>query len=520
MTQEASISPQRYFSTNHSPLSYSKTDPETTKLRYLIHTESEDLVLHTAQDFLSKAMLKAFCSKDPDSIKKELESFGCTSLFHCGKLIGDYEHYYQCLDCDKFKTNEIGFQTVICKDCFENSDHKDHRILLLTHNEAAGPATCDCGNEDYLDLAGFCKSHSNLHQNLEEILLKVPTELKNAFNSIFRNIFYTVFSCFEEAEYLTQIFPHGEESRKTVDVFTKVSLVILDCIRVFSKCIKISKVFIFMVSSLFRSQLPSDNCILLHDCKDLSPSRDSTNKKPHQCQCTILELILRFMKFLPRQAQTDLTKLFTELLVDQDFRLQIAKSIGAYIGFLYVPLLENIEEIKGEDMLFCDVLRLSGQIYNNQDQCLALIDENEFIVENIYNSMINIIKEHDYPSKEIRIQLWEIGKILSYCFFRHTKEAGLALINETGYFERIFDMLSLCVTKFFYSSTIKIGTRLPDIDYELMGDTLAIAKTVQEFIEEGCKVFSYIEDTNTQREVAVKFSKELVQCLSSCRGST
>lgn len=67
----------------------------------------------------------------------------------CGKSMKDEIGYY-CFDCFEDR------KTIICEDCFDNSDHYGHRIFYTTQKQGC----CDCGDQE--TLFSHVKSVSNL----------------------------------------------------------------------------------------------------------------------------------------------------------------------------------------------------------------------------------------------------------------------------------------------------------------------------------------------------------------------
>ena len=116
-------------------------------------------------------------SKTPEELAKEFDDSGIVFSTPCGKSIEPNEYFYRCLDCDKFRNMDSSFITVICKYCFEKSNHEGHRVFMsLKNNTSTG--ICDCGDPECLEVEGFCADHQYVKNNPEEILEKFPPRLK------------------------------------------------------------------------------------------------------------------------------------------------------------------------------------------------------------------------------------------------------------------------------------------------------------------------------------------------------
>jgi len=79
------------------------------------------------------------------------------------------------MDCEKDPT------AIICKSCFEKSDHKGHRVVL--NRTVSG--CCDCGDPEAWDSKHFCTDHAGYQKSPEEILKKIPQKIMEQANVVF-----------------------------------------------------------------------------------------------------------------------------------------------------------------------------------------------------------------------------------------------------------------------------------------------------------------------------------------------
>lgn len=72
----------------------------------------------------------------------------------CGAEIKSTDGFcYRCFDCQESDG------VILCKACFDRSDHTGHRVQRDTHNV---DGTCDCGEADLLNPQGFCPDHTGI----------------------------------------------------------------------------------------------------------------------------------------------------------------------------------------------------------------------------------------------------------------------------------------------------------------------------------------------------------------------
>lgn len=67
----------------------------------------------------------------------------------CQKTIVTNDVVFRCFDCGHTKFH------CYCVDCFELSDHKNHRKNIMTNCTGL----CDCGDKDSIKPEGFCCHH-------------------------------------------------------------------------------------------------------------------------------------------------------------------------------------------------------------------------------------------------------------------------------------------------------------------------------------------------------------------------
>ena len=72
----------------------------------------------------------------------------------CGARIGQSNMAYKCLDCGADPT------CIMCVPCFLQSPCSNHRFRLVR----SGDGTCDCGDPEAWNPAGFCKMHRSSHE--------------------------------------------------------------------------------------------------------------------------------------------------------------------------------------------------------------------------------------------------------------------------------------------------------------------------------------------------------------------
>ena len=90
----------------------------------------------------------------------------------CGKAIQAGLALYGCRDCGQDET------CVMCSECFNVSEHKNHNYRIATTD---GNGFCDCGDPEAFTKFYMCKIHEELAKkevSPEEVLESFPEDLR------------------------------------------------------------------------------------------------------------------------------------------------------------------------------------------------------------------------------------------------------------------------------------------------------------------------------------------------------
>lgn len=93
----------------------------------------------------------------------------------CAKYLKSGDVAWKCLDCQKHNSS------IICKECFDNSDHTGHRVQLKRNVGGC----CDCGNPDDWDPNNYCTNHQGFNQDMTDIKSHLPPEIYQAADQVF-----------------------------------------------------------------------------------------------------------------------------------------------------------------------------------------------------------------------------------------------------------------------------------------------------------------------------------------------
>ena len=127
-------------------------------------------------NYLDKAKELLFDSSNPVQVMREIWDDNL-SLGVCAKpLKSGVDIAWKCEDCEKDPT------CIICKDCFEKSNHEGHRVWLKTNVSGC----CDCGDPEAWDEKGCCPDHKGIDSSKDSALNALPPKVRQNAPIVFK----------------------------------------------------------------------------------------------------------------------------------------------------------------------------------------------------------------------------------------------------------------------------------------------------------------------------------------------
>ena len=127
--------------------------------------KTKDQVIKSLKEFLKNSLVQLYGSSekaDYGSILAFINQDGASAV--CAKQLSFGDVAWRCLDCEKDPT------CIICKDCFEKSNHEGHRVQLKRNIGGC----CDCGDPEAWDENNFCSDHKGYKVDPKDLLEKIP----------------------------------------------------------------------------------------------------------------------------------------------------------------------------------------------------------------------------------------------------------------------------------------------------------------------------------------------------------
>lgn len=229
----------------------------------------------------------------------------------CRKTLTFQDVGYSCLDCQKDPT------CIICKECFENGDHKGHRCFLKQNIGGM----CDCGDEEAWNKEGNCKNHTGYVEEDNYVDEETKTNIQRSI----KQVSITIFRALEIAIKM--------KSEATIKYLGRLLANFLSFLEEF--CEKYPTMVPIVAKAVY-SPLSSDfeqEVYFQHNENDHSGRIKII--KPRVNNSSLISLILRYNLVFDNQMQKKFCDFFISMFTDNKFKLSFApKYIQALNFFL------------------------------------------------------------------------------------------------------------------------------------------------------------------------------------------
>jgi len=399
------------------------------------------------------------------------QGFNLSNKTTCGKHITMNEVYFRCIDCDIMTHPD--FHALLCANCFEKSDHKNHRVLRVQKLNP-GAATCDCGDAEAFNPQGFCPDHQPKAINIQELLEKFPNEILKNYQAVLKKGLYGAVSLFEIAERC-----EGRAISRSVKILAeKVMEKLLDF---WSLCYtEINESFLPILSITLKSQFESPFNKVWHDCEDMKAETDLKFidiEQERTCSCTILGNLFRLGIKMDQESQSKLEKMLVECVKDSDFREYVAIEFTKYNHFFYNYQTKNDHhEVNNQSRL----LRMQMQLYQKEESLMKIMELGHF------SNFVSVIKRALFSAQSVNYDLYhivaDIRSAIIY-FLVPTYQTAGKVIKSSDLIKEFLDIFMNFEMLFFYEGKVYVGLFEHLVNYRSINRGLMIEKVLCQPIE-------------------------------------
>jgi len=458
------------------------------------------LLKNHANRWLGHLVQIIFNNVQLEALKEEFKRLGLSFDTICGRFIGPDEIYFRCLDCDRFKDTSSSIYALLCSNCFDNSSHEGHRVLMVKKDDNCS-ATCDCGDHTAFDPSGFCSSHQPKEYCVKETLGKFPQSFLQKVLIVLKNAFYGVISLFELS------FAANDKVKEALSALAQVTLegTLVFC----GICSEdVNEAFLVVFGELFKSNFIPNYNKLWHFCSDVTAEKgvkalDPAN--PHECSCTLTANLLRIANTAEPEVQTRLQKIFVECAKEPSFKVFLLKEFTKYVHFLYSQsyISDNYDDINNSKLL-----NMKAQLYGSEDLCLEALNSGHFL--NLVGVMKKAIHSASQANHEVYHITSDIRTALIY-FLNGKSQTSNLLLKNTGLISQVLEVLMNFQVKFTYEGNFHIGLFDHQVNYKCINRGLMIEKVISQILEQGIRLMA---DYPEEERLAClrKLFKEWLSC--------
>lgn len=317
----------------------------------------------------------------------------------CGKKMTLNDVGYSCLDCQMDPT------CIICKECFENSNHKGHRFQIKPNVSGM----CDCGDPEAWKEQGNCSKHGGF---LEEDNI-LSEETKRKIVKEFKRFLYYVIQALEL-------------NKNCKSARIKISEQLLDLVKGVMKLNKKYATIACLFGKAFYEPFSKDfeGVKLWHRCTASIPEKEPESML--ECSCTPLRALLRVNIYLKVELQDLLNEFFMFMFADYKFKRHLAIEFTRMINFQIN--WNRIGKIEDDKSAVSKLLQISIQIMTSGQLALDAIEE--VGISNILEGLQKLVEKYKKPNGYLKFDDQFINLIWMNLHYTLMKRSALKKIFE------------------------------------------------------------------------------------------
>jgi len=426
--------------------------------------------------------------KDFDLIKV-LRSKNSTNQNACTMSLPNGTPAWICETCRKDE------YSVICMKCFDQGNHKDHKVTLRLSVDGC----CDCGDPEALKESGFCSEHKGIMCSNEEIEIYINKTFNNDYRliseikSIFDEFFHSLANIIEELE--KNLYSKNQlnfnNSSWLINNLTE-ALDNLDIICEANSALRLIAVDFFEKNYSFKTKhiclqfIERDNQVIIE--------KINYNEEIHPCKCSFLQNLLRIWdKSL--ETKYDIQNFFFNFLKSYKFKFLYGY---CYISLYDILLINDSQQIKN----------FSFQIMLNEEISIKLISSSDFVNYLFYKLFYLVNDFTSNRTNELKILDDIITEFfLDMCYMLKPKSAEIFAKN-INYYLWFIDILPLIQ----YANRVKFSKTF---QYEAYNENLIMVEYYLLNLFSLIITIIDIDKNDTLQEIIIYLLEKIYICLNN-----
>ncbi|KAL4461517.1 hypothetical protein ABPG74_016141 [Tetrahymena malaccensis] len=341
---------------------------------------------------------------------EELSAFwktGNNIKVYCGKILKINDVGYKCYDCEMDPT------CIICKECFEKGDHRGHRTVI----QKGCSGCCDCGDIEAWKKEGFCSDHKGFLTKEQLSIEQINKKYRENIIHGFKYLFYYIFSQIEDLISNTQKGQQIQQIQGNLAIQKVVEYTILLIDKIVMKNTVLQNLFNHILCEI---RFDEDRFKFRHICPDIVSRVTISNKKTHplqKCQCSILELILRYIVAFNNDVQEKIKNFYISMFNLYHFKQNLITAYTKMFNFFYY--YDDSKNNKETHPFLTNFIDLNVQLFTSDILAGYVLDQKteDYIIEyfmaknqqggsrkNSMNEKVHQRKDSENISKQIKPQ--------------------------------------------------------------------------------------------------------------------
>ncbi|EAR98722.2 N-recognin zinc finger protein (macronuclear) [Tetrahymena thermophila SB210] len=305
---------------------------------------------------------------------EELSAFwktGNNIKVYCGKILKINDVGYKCYDCEMDPT------CIICKECFEKGDHRGHRTVV----QKGCQGCCDCGDIEAWKKEGFCSDHKGFLTQEQLSIEQINKKYRDNIIKGFKFLFYCIFSQIEDLISNTQ---NGQQiqliqNNLTIQKVVEYTIVLID--KIVMKNTVLQNLFNHILCEI---RFDEDRFKFRHICPDIISRVTIDNKKTHplhKCQCSILELMLRYIVSFNNNVQEKIKNFYISMFNLYHFKQNLITAYTKMFNFFYY--YDDSKNNKDSHPFLTNFVDLNVQLFTSDILAGYVLDQKteDYIIE-------------------------------------------------------------------------------------------------------------------------------------------
>ena len=400
-----------------------------------------------------------FENRKVSELQMLFQQFDIMNKTTCGEQIPAGTFYFRCLDCERGQNEQS--VSVLCDQCFDNSNHEGHRTIFVRVSEDdEDNGFCDCGDPESINPGGFCSSHQSSEINGEEILKKLPQAQVKKCQMVLTKALYGAVSLFEIASKLKK----GPNFEAVLELSRGLLDEVLICLQ--NSYLDISHCFVPIISAIFQSQFTAPMNKLWHNCDEFMTQVNQYGIQVNelsQCKCSILGSLFRVSSLFSEDEQVNLQTIIMACMKVSKFKDFSITEVTRYSQVMF-PLLAG----KNKE-LYTDPSRLFtlNRVFLAETLVLKVIETGYF--ENYTSIIHKLLEKNKRLSPHVQKAIIALETILCGIINPNYRNSTGKIIKETTVIKDLLEALTTLQKKFFYEGKISFETEFNDIKFNTLG---------------------------------------------------